>query len=248
MKLVKLVCIVILSTLCLSCAASSATTKKASYHYQMGLSNFAEGNYTSALVEFTEAEKLTPDDPELLYYLGRTYFEKKKYDLAEQRYLKSLALKPNNSSARNDLGVDYLEMKRWDDAIIQFKIVSEDIFFQNQEAASVNLGIAYFNKGDYPRALSVLRSVVGNNPREPRARLNLGKVYFAMDKIDLAIGEYNRAIELNSNYANAYYNLGLANLKQKQNRAAATAFREVLRIAPDSELGQLAREYLDVLK
>ncbi|MBT0653612.1 tetratricopeptide repeat protein [Geobacter luticola] len=214
----------------------------------MGLSNFTEGNYTSALVEFTEAEKLTPDDPELLYYLGRTYFEKKKYDLAEQRYLKSLALKPNNSSARNDLGVDYLEMKRWDDAIIQFKIVSEDIFFQNQEAASVNLGIAYFNKGDYPRALSVLRSVVGNNPREPRARLNLGKVYFAMDKIDLAIGEYNRAIELNSNYANAHYNLGLAYLKQKENRAAATAFREVLRIAPESELGQLAREYLDVLK
>lgn len=248
MKLFKLIGILILSSLCLSCAVGSATAKKASYHYQMGLSNFTEGNYTSALVEFTEAEKLTPDDPELLYYLGRTYFEKKKYDLAEQRYLKSLALKPNNSSVRNDLGVDYLEMKRWDDAIIQFKIVSEDIFFQNQEAASVNLGIAYFNKGDYPRALSVLRSVVGNNPREPRARLNLGKVYFAMDKIDLAIGEYNRAIELNGNYANAHYNLGLAYLKQKENRAAATAFREVLRIAPESELGQLAREYLDVLK
>lgn len=248
MKLVKLIGIIFLSTLCLSCAAGSAATKKASYHYQMGLSNFAEGNYTSALVEFTEAEKLTPDDPELLYYLGRTYFEKKKYDLAEQRYLKSLSLKPNNSSVRNDLGVNYLEMKRWDDAIIQFKIVADDIFFQNQESASINLGIAYFNKGDYPRALSVLRSVVGNNPREPRARLNLGKVYFAMDKVELAIGEYNRAIELNGNYVNAYYNLGLANLKQKENRAAAAAFREVLRIAPDSELGQLAREYLDVLK
>ncbi|RII26860.1 MAG: hypothetical protein CXR31_09975 [Geobacter sp.] len=214
----------------------------------MGLSHFAEGNYTSALVELTEAEKLTPDDPDLLYYLGRTYFEKKKYDLAEQRFLKSLALKPNNSNARNDLGVNYLEMKRWDDAIIQFKVVADDIFFQNQEAANINLGIAYFNKGDYPRALSVLRAVVGNNPREPRARLNLGKVYFAMDKTDLAIAEYSRAIELNKNYVNAYYNLGLANLKQKENRAAAAAFREVLRIAPDSELGQLAREYLDVLK
>ena len=86
MKLVKLIGILFLSSFCLSCAAGSAATKKASYHYQMGLSNFAEGNYTSALVEFTEAESLTPDDPELLYYLGRTYFEKKKYDLAEQRY------------------------------------------------------------------------------------------------------------------------------------------------------------------
>ena len=248
MKLVKLVGIIFAASLCISCAAGSAATKKASYHYQMGLSHFLEGDYTSALVDLTEAEKLTPDDPDLLYYLGRTYFEKKKYELAEQRFLKSLALKPDNPNARNDLGVDYLEMKRWDDAIIQFKVVADDIFFQSQEAANINLGIAYFNKGDYPRALSVLREVVGNNPREPRARLNLGKVYFAMDKIDLAIEEFNRAIELNKNYVNAYYSLGLADLKQKENRAAAAAFREVLRIAPDSELGQLAREYLDVLK
>ena len=64
MKLVKLVGIIFAASLCLSCAAGSAATKKASYHYQMGLSNFAEGNYTSALVEFTEAESLTPDDPD----------------------------------------------------------------------------------------------------------------------------------------------------------------------------------------
>ena len=248
MKLGKFIGIIIISSLCAACAASTSATKKASYHYQMGLSNFTEGNYTTALVELTEAEKLTPDDPDVLYYLARAYFEKRKYEIAEQKYLKSLSLKPNNSTARNDLGVNYLEMKRWDDAIIQFKIVAEDIFYQNQESANINLGIAYFNKGDYPRALSVLRSVVGSNPREPRARLNLGKVYFSMDKVDLAIGEYKKAIELNKNYANAYYNLGLANLKQKDNGAAATAFREVIRIAPDSELGQLAREYLDVLK
>ncbi len=37
-------------------------------------------------------------------------------------------------------------------------------------------------------------------------------------------------------------------MKTKDNKAAAAAFREVIRIAPDSEIGQFAREYVDMLK
>lgn len=231
-----------------ACAMGEASKKKASYHYQMGLSYLGENNVTGALVELTEAEKLNPDDPQLLNYLGLAYFHKNKFELAEQKYLRALALRPDYSEARNNLAVDYLEMKRWDEAIYHLKIVSEDIFYQNQEAASINLGLAYFGKGDYPKALSVLRAVVINNPRNFRARVNLGKVYFALDKVELAIMEYKRSIEINKDYANAYYNLALACLKAKDNKAALAAFREVLRIAPDSEIGQLSKEYLDLLK
>lgn len=230
------------------CAMGEAARNKASYHYQMGLSYLGENNVTGALVELTEAEKLNPDDPEVLNYLGLAYYRKSKFDLAEQKYLRAIALKPGYSEARNNLGVDYLELKRWDDAVYHLKMVTEDIFYQGQEAAGINLGLAYFGKGDYPKALSVLRSAVGNNPRNPRARVNLGKVYFALDKFELAIMEFARAAELARDYANAHYNLGLAYLKTKDNKAAVAAFREVLRIAPDSELGQLSREYLDLLK
>lgn len=230
------------------CALGEADRKKASYHYQMGLSYLGESNVTGALVELTEAEKLDPDNPELLNYLGLAYFYKNKFDIAEQKYLRALVLKPGYSEARNNLGVDYLEMKRWDDAIHHLKMVTEDIFYQNQESANINLGLAYFGKGDFPKAISVLRSVVANNPRNPRARVNLGKVYFALDKFELAVMEFTRAVEINRDYANAHYNLGLAYLKTKDNRAAVAAFREVLRITPDSELGQLSREYLDLLK
>jgi tetratricopeptide (TPR) repeat protein len=69
-----------------------------------------------------------------------------------------------------------------------------------------------------------------------------------LDKVDLAIDEYKKALESNRDYANAYYNLGLAYLKKNESRAALTAFQEVLRLAPDSEIGQLSKEYLDTLK
>jgi type IV pilus assembly protein PilF len=89
---------------------------------------------------------------------------------------------------------------------------------------------------------------VGKSPADPRARVYLGRVYFAMDKPELAVGEFRKALQLNNSYANAHYYLALAQVKLKDGAAAKSSFREVLRIAPDSEIGQLSREYLDLLK
>ena len=230
-----------------ACALSEADRKQASYHYQMGLSFLAENNIPSALVELTEAEKLRPEDPVLLNSLGLAYNKKNKYDLAEQKYLKAISLKPDYSEAKNNLALNYLAMKRWDDAVRQLKPVTEDIFYADQETATINLARAYYYKGDLEKALVILRTVVSNNPRNPIARLDLGRVYFAGGKTDLAVEQYKKSIELHKDYANAYYHLGLACMQSKDKYAAVSAFKEVLRIAPDSEIGQLSREHLDIL-
>jgi Flp pilus assembly protein TadD len=230
------------------CALNQASKNKTLYHYQMGQSFYAENNFTAALVEYSEAEKLTPKDPALLNDLGLAYFRKGRFDLAEAKYLKAISLKPDFSEARNNLGVNYLEMKRWDDAIVQFKRVQEDIFYQGHDSATTNLALAYLGKGDNQQALTLLRSAVSRNPMDPRIRVQLGRVYAALDKTELAVAEYRRALEMNASYANAYYYLGLVQMKLKDGAAAKRAFKEVIRIAPDSEIGQLSREYLEQLK
>lgn len=248
MKNLFLTLAVLVSLLGTGCAAMEASKKKASYHYQMGLSFLAEGNYTRALIDFTEAEKIIPDDPQLLNYLGQVYYLKKRYDLAEPKFLKAINLRPNFSEARNNLGVNYMEMQRWDDAIRQLTIVVDDLFYQDHDNARMNLALAYFGKGDRSTALSVLRPVISSNPRNPVARLNLGRIYMADDKVALAIEEFRRAIELNRDYAKAHYNLALAYLKIKDIPAAKKEFSEVIRIDQDGEFGQLSREYLDMFK
>jgi Tfp pilus assembly protein PilF len=230
------------------CSHGTSAKKKGEYHYQMGLSNLGEGNPTGALIAFTEAEKYDPDNPDLQNYLGLAYLGKGRADLAESRFLRALALRPAFSDARNNLGVCYLELKRWDDAIIQFKQVTDDLFYQNQESATINLGLAYLGKGDYPKALSLIRSVVAANPANAKAHFNLGRIYVVLDKNDLATVSYRRAIELNPDYVAARYQLALLFLKNKDGSGAREQFEEVVRIAPDSELGQLAREQLDLLK
>src|SRR5690348_9445502 len=92
--------ILLLAVIVLSgCALTEKSRKEASYHYQMGLSYLGEKNFTNALVELTEAEKIDPDDPEILHRLGQAYFYKKKYDIAAEKYRKALSRKPNFSQA-----------------------------------------------------------------------------------------------------------------------------------------------------
>ena len=219
-----------------------------SYHYQMGLSYLGERNYTSALTDLTEANKLDPDNPEILYNLGLAYMGKKRPDLAESRLQRAIILKPNYSAARNDLGLVYLELKRWDNAIEQFKIVKEDLFYDNNENASINLGRAYLGKGDYPKALEELQAVAALNPRKPEVRLSLGRVWFAMDKSEQAIVEYTKALEIYRDYGAAHYFLGQAQLKLSRVDAARASFKEALRLIPDSELGRAALGYLELIK
>lgn len=218
------------------------------YHYQMGLSYLGEGNYTKALFELTEAEKLDPDNPELLYRLGLAYLGKKRPDLAVPKFQKALMLKEDYTTARNELGLAYIELKRWDDAIQQFRAVKDDLFYANSENAAINLGLAYLGKGDYPRAMEELRAIAAVNPRSPGIRLSLGRVWFAMDKTDQAIIEYKRALDIYPEFGPAYYYLGLAHLKLNNIPAARASFREAVRIIPDSDLGRSAQDYLDLLK
>jgi len=220
----------------------------AAYHYQMGLSYLGERNYASALFELTEAEKHDPENAELLYNLGLAYMGKKRPDLAEQKLLAAIQLKPGYSKARNDLGVAYIQLKRWDKAIEQFKIVKDDLFYENSENAIINLALSYLGKGEYQKAMDELRPVAEINPRNPIVRLSLGRVWFAMEKTELAIAEYEKALQIYKDYGAAYYYLGLAQLKLNNKAEAKKAFKEVLRIFPESDLGHLSVGYLEQLK
>ncbi len=220
----------------------------AAYHYQMGLSYLGERNYSSALFDLTEAEKLDPENPDVLYNLGMAFIGKKRPDLAEAKLLKAIVLKPGFSVARNDLGVAYLDLKRWDSAIQQFKIVKDDLFYDNSENASINLGLAYLGKGDYRKATEELQAVVALNPRRLEARLSLGRVWFAMDKSEQAIAEYTKALEIYRDYGAAHYYLGQAQLKLGRIDAARVSFKEAVRLIPDSELGRAALGNLELIK
>ncbi len=250
-------CCYVITLLLLSLTATGCITGRgkndpkpnpAAYHYQMGLSYLGELNYSSALFDLTEAEKLEPENPDILYNLARAYVGKRRPDLAEARFLKAILLKPSFSAARNDLGVAYLELKRWDSAIQQFKIVKDDLFYDNNENAAINLALAYLGKGDYSKAMEELQAVIERNPRNPAARLSLGRVWFALENTEKAIIEYNKALAIYNDYGDAHYYLGLAQLKLNRINDARSSFKEAVRLIPGNENGRAALVYLERIK
>ncbi len=232
------------------CAASLHSTtddKPASYHYQMGLAYLGEHNYTAALRELLEIEKHNASDAELQYNLGVAYMGKRRPDLAVPRFLKAISLKHNYSVAHNDLGVVYMDLKQWDKAIQEFRLVKNDLLYPQHNNAVINLGLAYLGKGDYPKAMEELDSVRTDDPSNPTIRVTIGRVLAAQGKTSQAIAEYRKALEFYPNYASAHYYLALSLMKVDL-VAARSAFREVTRLAPDTELSQSAQEYLELLK
>ena len=229
------------------CTHNSPSGKPAAYHYQRGLSYLGEKNYSAALQDLGEAEKLDPNNPELLYSLGQAYMGKRRPDLAEMKFQMALKLRPNYSQARNDLGVVYMDMKRWDSAIQQFKLVKDDLLYEQHDNAVINLGLSYLGKGEYQQAFDELNALRSLAPRNPLVRVALGRVLFAQDKQLQAIIEYRRALEIYPDYAAAHYYLGMSLMKSNL-VAARAAFREAARIVPDSEIGRSSMEYLELLK
>eukprot|EP00877_Chromochloris_zofingiensis_P001406 jgi/Chrzof1/11266/Cz05g29290.t1 len=71
----------------------------------------------------------------------------------------------------------------------------------------------------------------------------LGFCYFNMDKVDMAVKEYEKAVELQPGYVTAWNNLGDAYEKQKNWRNALRAYQEALTYAPNNKIAMQRCDY-----
>ena len=64
-----------------------------------------------------------------------------------------------------------------------------------------------------------------------RARLhyNVGVCYFHLERFDLAVTEFKAAVLLKTDYAQAYYALGMAKMRKRDWKAAQASFESVLK-------------------
>ncbi|MCX7898213.1 MAG: tetratricopeptide repeat protein, partial [Rhodocyclaceae bacterium] len=65
-----------------------------------------------------------------------------------------------------------------------------------------------------------------------RVHVELGRMYLAEGRFDIALDEAKLAAEIEPSYALSYDLMGLIYMALRQNEAASTAFRQALRLAP----------------
>ncbi|HVZ31401.1 MAG TPA: tetratricopeptide repeat protein [Polyangiaceae bacterium] len=113
---------------------------------------------------------------------------------AEKQARRALALKPDFRDARNTLGVVLVHEKRYAEAIEVLTPLTSDILYRTPENAWGNIGWAYLEKGDLPRALEALKRSVAAQPDFCVGYYRLGLTEERLGRSNEAIEAYTQAL------------------------------------------------------
>lgn len=232
---------------CVPYEVAKPDRESAKYHYSLGFAALSEQNPTEALKEFLQAERYDARDPEIQAGLAQAYWLKRAHGLAEKHYKNALELSDHDPKYSNNLAALYLSMERYDDAITAFRTAADNLLFDRSELAWTGIGLANYQKQDYPAAEHAYRKSIDLNPRYYLAPFHLGELYYKQDRPVEALDMFTRTVELAPEFPNGHYWLGLVYMKMKETLKAKQAFLKVLSLAPQSETARLARDYLAII-
>ena len=98
----------------------------------------------------------------------------------------------------------------------------------------VALGLAYWERNDYPRALMAFQRAVKVAPRSAEAHNWLGVALSEKSDLPGAIAELRKAVALDPKYGRAYTNLGSVLAKSGDFTEAVAVFQKALTLEPNS--------------
>ena len=116
-----------------------------------------------------------------------------------------------------------------------------------------NLGLVYFQKGEYQKAEKEFKQAIYLNPLFDKAYYDLGYLYFIQEKYDNTIEQWNKMLEIEPNFPNKYIvmnNLGIVYQKKEMPNKALEYFLEALKLAPDGSpiIEEIEEEIYNIYK
>ncbi|MGH7884459.1 MAG: tetratricopeptide repeat protein [Thermodesulfobacteriota bacterium] len=245
-----------LIVLCLfysSCGSKSSTPagevkdwkKYVENQKSLAIASYRRGNYKQALTDIEEAYQRAKRDPEVYLIKGIIYFGLKDYSQAEEFYKKSLKLDKDYIVASFNLCGLYIKINKPAMALEYCEKATVDPLYEDKDKALTNLGTAYLMQGDINKAKIYYNKSLEVNPLLVYTHNELGKMHLSVGNDVEAIREFKIAVEGYPQYDEAFFNLGLAYLKQGNKPSACSAFSRVLQLVPNSKMGLDARNYID---
>jgi tetratricopeptide (TPR) repeat protein len=186
------------------------------------------------LINEIEPDAHSPRAAPLLAYLGSVYFLNHDYLNAAIAWKKSDVIIPLDAGLQFSLAMAYVKISHPDWA----RPVLESLSAHDAKNALYHywLGRLDYDAQHYPGAIHRFQQAITLDPTMGRAYDNLGLCYFSQNQNDLAIKNFNRAIELDRQFLRPspwpYLNLAVAQQFIGNGQEAETNLREALRIDP----------------
>ncbi|MFH1069231.1 MAG: tetratricopeptide repeat protein [Candidatus Glassbacteria bacterium] len=158
------------------------------YHFNMAVFYQRRGDIKSALAEYAEVIRLSPNNREVYSNMGVLYNQIGEYDNAVSVLQKALLVDPNYSKARNNLGLAYYRSGHYDQALEQLNraLALEPA---NPEAYN-NLGLVYRRMNEFDLAELGFRKALVVNPDYAPAHYNLALLYEDNGNLEEARSHY----------------------------------------------------------
>jgi len=117
-----------------------------------------------------------------------------------------------------------------------------------ENLAQIYRQLINFAQGADQWAVAAYQQAVVNDPINPRLRLDLGGLFYALGNYDEAQKIFRVVVDLKPDYANGWYNLAAAYREDKKYQQAYQAIQQTLALVPtDSADWQKAKQELDEL-
>ena len=243
--------LLIAALLMTSCTGQDSNRNKriAEAKRDIGEAYMRQGDYTAALRELLEAEKLYPEDHLVHNDIGICYMNKKRMADAIAHFKKAVAIKPSYAPARNNLGTAYLALKEWDIAIGIFKEISKDALYGTPHYPLSNIGLAYYHKGEFKTALRFYKEALKIQQNFVNALRGAGRCYLALNDGRLALRYLSRAVKVAPKAPEIHYDLAEANLLVGRTHQAAISYETAIEHAmPESDIAIKARKRLRTIR
>jgi tetratricopeptide (TPR) repeat protein len=191
----------------------------------------SQGDYVTAIEEYTQAIRLDPNYVAAYHGRGLAYRNKNDNDRAIADYTQAIRFDPNYAVAYTARGNAYSDKGDHDRAIADYtQAIRLD---PNYAAAYTARGNAYYSKGDYDTAIADHTQAIRLDPNKANAYHNRGSAYERKGENDRAFADYDLAIRLDPNFAGAYIGRGTAYRNKGDNDRAIADYTQAIRIDPN---------------
>jgi tetratricopeptide (TPR) repeat protein len=140
-------------------------------------------------------------------HLGAALYMEGNWRAAGLDFLKAVQLKPENPESHNNLGLYYSMLEDLPDAIREYRTA---VNIKDDSAMRTNLANAYEHSKQYDPAIENYRHAIALNESNASAHCNLGYGLMQQGRIDEAIPEFMRTIELDPRMPQGPTNLAQA--------------------------------------
>lgn len=197
---------------------ASIDAESSSLLYSKASELFNQKKFQEAIAMY---QKIVPATPESLVGIGACYQSLNDNTSAASYYVKSLAIDPKNADTAYYAALAYSNIENFTQAkTYANKALAIDpankhakelltYVIEQENTEKMDKAIELFEKKQYAQALTLLNTVIAQDPKDSNAYYYRGMVYDAQKKYANAINDYKKALFYNPQMTIANYSLAI---------------------------------------